>query len=595
MNFDPYTPLQFSVVNEQAQQLAASIRKNLDALIAILLSYESHEVALDEIARTLDLLDNLEENDHYFKLRIGEITTFLPRNQPLYALACFVLVPSLQSSQVHFRVPQSLKSLLPAVLSLLDIPELFPNVAISNKERLDFLKERSAIATNEAGETRPITEVVIFTGTPKHAEQLRLAFDKNTVFIANGAGHNPIVVTEQAHISNAVAASLTLSLYNQGQDCAAPSTILVHKTIYNSFLNELHTELSKIKIGKYEDRDCRIGPISNPHDLPDIQRILTENHPWLDEQTPGIIRTAESIMEPTIITKPLTEGGNYHEPFAPILFVQKYTDDADLKNYFETDEYATHAMYITVYGESAYITDLVKRDDYDLHNEDTFLHNTHLHAPGVERGTQPYGGYGVGASSVSHLGTTTPQPTLPQRDIFQLIARPIIDSGDIKDFAKKQAAFTEITERKVEKIMRLQKAHTDHNVNTENHTKHMYCDTASLESSARFTKITPEEVYGLLDNPNVEYIASLNPRDIENIRALNAVRMKGSTISADDFKKALYDIPKLDSLSKAQNSKHQKIFFKHLYWLLFHQDTGPRLAPFLYEVKDEHVDKLLDI
>ena len=43
----------------------------------------------------------------------------------------------------------------------------------------------------------------------------------------------------------------------------------------------------------------------------------------------------EVIVEPTIISKPLVEGGNFDEVFSPLIFVQQYDDDSDLVLYFE--------------------------------------------------------------------------------------------------------------------------------------------------------------------------------------------------------------------------------------------------------------------
>ena len=103
----PYSPIDFSEVDKRAKHLADIIESRLEILTNILLSYESYEVIQDEVDRTLDLLKNLKENKKYFCLRVGSVTSFLPRNQPLYSFSCFVLVPSLMASEVHFRIPHS--------------------------------------------------------------------------------------------------------------------------------------------------------------------------------------------------------------------------------------------------------------------------------------------------------------------------------------------------------------------------------------------------------------------------------------------------------------------------------------------------------
>ena len=161
-----FEPINFSEIALRANQFADLIEKNREELVDILLEYESFEVVEDEIWRALDHLRSLHENREYFVNKIGAVTAFLPRNQPLYALTCFVLVPSLMANEVHFRVPHSMRHFFPRLLSLLEVDKFFPNVFVSKKERLQFLKERSSLRINpKTEESVPVTDAVVFTGT----------------------------------------------------------------------------------------------------------------------------------------------------------------------------------------------------------------------------------------------------------------------------------------------------------------------------------------------------------------------------------------------------------------------------------------------
>ena len=596
--YDAYTPLDFEKVEQLAGLLADAIESDIDQLINILLEYESYEVATDEIARTIDHLRSLKENKDYFKLRIGAVTTFLPRNQPLYAFTCFVVVPSLMASEVHFRIPHTMRNFLPKILKHLDVFTLFPNIIISSKERIEFLKDRSALLINpKTNESRSVTDAVIFTGSSTHADQLRMVFDRRTLFISNGAGHNPVVVSESADLSKAIDAALTLALYNQGQDCAAPNTILVHQDIYKRFMDHFHKEFAKIKIGPYYDRSCRVGPISNPDDLKYIETLLVDNREWLDKNTKGVIRTAEVIVEPAVICKPLKEGGNYEESFAPILFIQKYTEDEELALYFENPRYAPNAMYITLYGESNYIKDLIGRPvgGRILHHKDTFLHNTHLHIPGIERGTQPYGGYGHGASSISIYGKITAMPTLPQRDIYEWVAQPLIEKKIDNAYRKTLREFTQTENKNVEKILRLRtvKADKQDQVKISDNT---YFDLSSVKTSgSRFVKIEESNIFHLLDEQNVEYVATLEAGDLKLIRALRMLLGRKSEISFEEFNASLFAIPKESNATEENNGERQLRFFQNVYQLLLKKDRGPRLGPFLWELRGDTIDNLLDV
>ncbi|PIP56003.1 MAG: hypothetical protein COX06_00265 [Candidatus Zambryskibacteria bacterium CG22_combo_CG10-13_8_21_14_all_42_17] len=598
--YRPYTALNFEEIDKKAQKFTDIIESRFDELSEILLRYESYEVVRDEVNRTLDLLRNLKENKKYFKLRIGAIAAFLPRNQPLYAFTCFVIVPSLMASEVHFRIPHSMKNFFHDMLALLDISELFPNVIVSTKQRIDFLIERSAMLMNpDTKESRPLTDVVIFTGTTIHANQLRSVFDKRTLFIANGSGHNPIVISKDADILKAVEAVLTLQFYNQGQDCASPNSILVHDDIFLEFLSLLRQSVATVKVGHYADTTSRIGPISDPKDLIRIQNFLVEHQEWIDPLTVGIIRTKEVIVEPTIICKPLLCGGNFNEIFAPIIVVQKYLKDSDLKLYFEDQRYVLNAMYVTLYGTSTYVKNLVGRPIRGkvLHQQSSLIQNTHLHALGVERGTKPYGGYGYGASSTSINGKITPMPTLPQRDIYERLAKPILlGKKTMKNNGLELQNFTKIYKKDVHKLLRL-----PFNNKTEQEDKHFlkgitYVDTNLIrKDNLRYVTINESTTYRLLESPNKNFITSLSPEDSKLIRALNKLLQSKSDMSPNVFSTLLYEVSKKSQGTKEDKKRRQAHFFELVYQLLFGINFGPKLTEFLYEVDGEKLHKLLGV
>ena len=412
--------LRKSEVLRRGLHFAELISERQSDLFAILRRYETNEVAIDETSRTLDLLRSLSENAGYFERQIGPIAVFLPRNQPLYAFTCFAVVPALMAGEVHVHVPSAMRHFFAELALKLNLTLHFPTIHLSESSRNDFLSVRT-----------PLTDAVIFTGNGQNADSVRKRFPPSTLFIANGAGHNPIVVTDSADIGAAVASVLRVQLYNQGQDCAAPNAVLVQRGVYAAFVGGLRESLQKVKIGPYSDDGVRVGPITDRDTVNDVHAVFQHHAKWLDDATPGIIRYGQQIVEPTIIAKPLNAGGNFKEHFAPIFFVQDYETDTELGRYFEDERYWRNAMYVTLFGESPYVEGLIEQKSPGggiLHDETTIIRNTDLHAPGIERGTQPYGGYGRWASSVSLNGIVTAKPTCPQRDIFEHLVKPALQA-----------------------------------------------------------------------------------------------------------------------------------------------------------------------
>lgn len=403
-----------AAIEARAHAFADAVEDRREALVELLLRYETHAVAVDEIARTLDLMRSLHENRAWFQRRVGDVAAFLPANQPLYALSCFGLVPSLAARRALVRPPQVMGDFFEGVLELLEVCRHFPNVVVSRRGRAEFVRDCAGV------------DAVVFSGSPASAARVRRAFPPSVLVIANGAGHNPIVVGETADPARAVASALRVQLYNQGQDCASPSAILVHRARYLEFLERLREALRSVKVGPYADREVLVGPITRREHLPRIQELLVANAEWLDPATEGVIHTRPALVEPAIVARPLERGGNFVEQLAPVFFVQRYDHDAALASYFEDPRYERHAMYVTVFGDSAYVRGLVGRrfGGRLLHDAESVLVDTDLHAPGVERGTKPYGGHGLGASSVSLGGIITAGPTLPQRDLHEHLVAP---------------------------------------------------------------------------------------------------------------------------------------------------------------------------
>lgn len=582
-----FEEINFKEIDSVAKSFAEHIEKNFEKITEILLKYESFEVVKDEINRAQDLLTNLNENKKYFRIRVGSVTSFLPRNQPIYALTCFVLVPSLMSTSVHFRIPHSMRHFFPELLRILNLKFFFPNVIISGKQRKNFLYERSALYINpKTKDSWPVTDVVIFTGIPNHADQLRLLFDSRTLFITNGSGHNPVVISNDSNISDAIEATLSLQLYNQGQDCAAPNAILVHKDVFKLYMKELRKKIQEVRVGFYKDKSCRVGPISEPSDLVRIQNILVENHTWIDPATPGVIRANDLIVEPTIINKPLKKGGNFNELFSPIIFVQKYDNDKDLFLFFESSQYPRNAMYVTLFGTSKYVNNLIgkKFEGKILHDRSSIIINTHLHADGIERGVQPYGGYGYGASNLSINGKIICKPTLPQRDIYEWVMKPFLREKKHRDAVDSLQKKKKIIHKDTNKILNVKMPEKiEKQINQE--AQEIYIDSHIIKGEGRrYFRVHASYTYQLLEEPNIKYIASLLPRDREQIKILREYLSAHTMIPMDQFSNKLYSIPIKLKDSPWQNRKYQLQFFKHIYQLLLGKESGPRLVSFLLDI-----------
>lgn len=402
------TPIDFDAVLTRATKFADYLRLNVEVIAHSLAGFECFNVAVDEVERSVEFLTNLHLNREYFRYMVGGVTTFLPLNQPLYATVCFGVVPSLMAREVYLRPPTAMQHHYKKLCAALHLEQRFENLHISYDDKDVFVMQRA-----------PRTEAVIFTGTPENAAKVRSKFLRRTLFILNGAGHNPLLIAEDADVASSIHSALRVVLYNQGQDCAGPNSILVHATVYDKFVAGLKHELTAIAhlVGPYENKQNIVGPNSDIDHTLKISKIFKEERSYCTYG--GEINPVNGLIRPAIFEKPLKLGGNYREFFAPVFFVQKYHEDTDLHEYFGNIRYQPNAMYISLFGTSAYVEEMVAQG---VHPQETILRETDLHH--TEKGYFPYGGLGPAASCLYVNGERRDGATLPQRDMYLHLVKP---------------------------------------------------------------------------------------------------------------------------------------------------------------------------
>ncbi|MFC3394216.1 aldehyde dehydrogenase family protein [Brenneria rubrifaciens] len=406
------TEIRMDEVQNHCNILVSSLRERKESIVKSLSGYQCKNVTLDEISRSCDFLENISANKEYFVKRINGVTSFLPLNQPIYASVCFGFIPSLMADDVCIRPPTAMHEHYRYLMNALDLPSFSSALQISFEDKDIFLSKRVNV-----------TDAVIFTGTPENARKVRKHFRRDALFILNGAGHNPLIISDDADLNNALDSTLRVVLYNQGQDCAGPNAILVHHDIHKQFTDMLIAALKarQHQVGHYRENNVIVGPNS------DIDHCIKMAYEFRTHRQyciyGGETNPVTGMIKPTVFSKPLMEGGNYREFFAPVFFIQKYDHDDELETYFSHSQYSGNAMYISLFGSSRFIDNGLSGT---LHRPESILRNTDLHIE--ERGFLPYGGQGTAASCLWINGQRINGSTLPQRDIFNYLVKPVLEA-----------------------------------------------------------------------------------------------------------------------------------------------------------------------
>ncbi|KAH6665076.1 Aldehyde/histidinol dehydrogenase [Halenospora varia] len=345
-------------IERQCAAFAEHLRSTQAELVQLLTVYQSYTTTIDEIERSIDCLTSTNEISQFLGRRTHQVCTFFPLNLPIYSL----------------------------------LTKFFPNIETRQDSREDFVRNFVADA-----------DVTIFTGKESNARHVLQKTKKDSLFLFNGWGSNPIIVAPDADIDLAIQKTIQVKTFNSGQDCAGPDNILVHKTVAEEFINRLEPAIKQLVVGLYSEPDVRVGKIAEEAGLIHAGGIMQSYRD--DIIVGGNLDFTKSIVWPTLIVSPLSKRTNYQELFSPIFFVSIYDVENELCTYFKDPRYTANEMYVSLFGNSEYVNSL--RNSI-VHRGNTILD--------VEKGNRPYGGFSHGASFVATNGNIEARPVLIPRE-----------------------------------------------------------------------------------------------------------------------------------------------------------------------------------
>jgi len=124
----------------------------------------------------------------------------------------------------------------------------------------------------------PKVAVVSFTGSTEVGKHLYSLCGKSVKRVAMELGGNaPFIVFESADVDLAVQSLMAAKFRNSGQTCVTANRIMVHKNIYEEFLEKFKASSGTLKIGNGAESGTTQGPIINEKQLNRIVRIVAES------------------------------------------------------------------------------------------------------------------------------------------------------------------------------------------------------------------------------------------------------------------------------------------------------------------------------
>lgn len=161
-------------------------------------------------------------------------------------------------------------------------------------------------------------------------------------------GNAPLLVFDDADLSQAVAGAMASKYRNAGQTCVCANRIFVQAGIYDRFAEALAAEVKKLKVGPGRDTGTTIGPLINADAVKKVESLVSD----------AVGKGAKIVVG----GKPSSAGPLFYEP-SVVTGVTREMKIVDEEIFgpvaalirFETEEEAVTLANNTPFGLAAYL------------------------------------------------------------------------------------------------------------------------------------------------------------------------------------------------------------------------------------------------
>ncbi|MDN0085680.1 betaine-aldehyde dehydrogenase [Crenobacter sp. SG2305] len=250
-------------------------------------------------------------------------------NYPIQ-IACWKSAPALASGNAMIYKPASLTPMTAAKLA-----EIYHEAGVPDGV-FNVIQGSSQAARKLT--THPDVAKVSLTGSVETGKAIMAdaAGTLKRVTMELG-GKSPLIIFDDADLTQAVSAAMLANFYTQGEICTNGTRVFVHENIYQAFLEQLVSRTRKLKIGDPMQPDTQVGAqISANHAQSVLQYIEL-----------GQAEGARLLAGGQCVTVPGCEGGHFIAPtifafctddmtivreeiFGPVMSVLPFTDEDEV-------------------------------------------------------------------------------------------------------------------------------------------------------------------------------------------------------------------------------------------------------------------------
>lgn len=166
-----------------------------------------------------------------------------------------------------------------------------------------------------------------FIGSAKVGWHLRSKISLGTRIALEHGGAAPVIVEEDADLSELIPAIIKGGFYHAGQVCVSVQRVFVHENILVEVAEQLVNEAKKLIIGNPLDKKTQVGPLILPKEVDRVEAWVNEAVNEGAKLICGGNRISNSCFEPTILLNPDKKSlVSTQEIFGPVICLYGYTE-----------------------------------------------------------------------------------------------------------------------------------------------------------------------------------------------------------------------------------------------------------------------------
>ena len=164
-------------------------------------------------------------------------------------------------------------------------------------------------------------------------------------------GNNALIISEKCDLKGALASAFFGAVGTAGQRCTSTRRLIIHESIYDTYLKKLIANYKKVQIGDPLDPKTLMGPLIDESAVADYENAIEAAKAQGGKVLYGgkVLKPVlgrRTFVQPTIIEIDNKAEIVQNETFAPILYVMKYKRlDQALKLHNDVPQGLSSAIY----------------------------------------------------------------------------------------------------------------------------------------------------------------------------------------------------------------------------------------------------------